>query len=164
MKILTKSLFILILISKQGFCVDIQYFLSPYFFKNPQSYWVNGHQNVQYNLGELFSTAINETNDNFYKCNKNISSDAVINMYPLTVYNPATFQLQTDVKIRVYSLNKKINHELKVYEKNIIQLDANSDFRLIKHYKNVSVKINQSLEALNLDSEIKINGGICYSF
>ena len=164
MKILTNSLFLLILISNQGFCVDIQYFLSPYFFKNPQSYWVNGNQNIQYNLGELFSKAINETNDNFSKCNKNVISDAVINMYPVTVYNPVTFQLQTNVKIRVYSLKKKINNELEVHEQNIVQLDTNSDFRLIGHYKKVSIKINQSLVALNLDSEIKMNGEICSSF
>ena len=164
LKILTKSLFLLIFISKQGFCVDIQYFLSPYFFKNPQSYWVNGNQNIKYNLGELFSKAINETNDNFSKCNKNVISDAVINMYPITVYNPVTFQLQTDVKIRVYSLKKKINHELEVSEKNIVKLDTSSDFRLIKHYKNVSTKINQSLVALNLDSDIKMNGEICNTF
>jgi hypothetical protein len=85
-------------------------------------------------------------------------------MYPITVYNPVTFQLQTDVKIRVYSLKKKINNELEVHEKNIVQLIANSDFRLIEHYKNVSVKINQSLVALNLDSDIKMNGEICSSF
>lgn len=164
MKILTKSLFLLIFITKQGFCVDIQYFLSPYFFKNPQSYWVNGHQNIHYNLGELFSKAINETNDNFFECHKNVISDAVINMHPITVYNPVTFQLQTDVKIRIYSLKKKINNELEVHEKNIVQLDSNSDFKLIGHYKKISTKINQSLLALDLASNNKINGEICDSF
>ena len=118
LKILSKSLFLLIFISKQGFCVDIQYFLSPYFFKNPQSYWVNGNQNIQYNLGELFSKAINETNYNFSKCNKNVISDSVINIYPVTVYNPVTFQLQTDVKIRVYSLKKKSMKNMDLQKRN----------------------------------------------
>ena len=164
MKLLTKLLFLIIFIAKTGFCTDFQYFLSPYFFKNPQSYWVNGNQNVKYNLGELLTEAINQSNNNLIKCSNENFSDAIINMYPVTFYNPVTYQLQSDVKIRVYSIKKKNIDELTVHEKQVIRLDTNSEKKIIAHYKNVSNKIYQSLLTLDLSTDTKMNGEICNSF
>ena len=161
MKFITKLIFLSLFVVTKGFGADFQYFLSPYFFKNPQSYWINGHQNIKYNLGELFSEAINQTGNNLYKCSNESISDAVINIYPVTVYNPVTYQLQSDVKIQVYSLKKKNIDELKVHEKKVIHLDTNSEKKIIAHYKNVSNKIYQSLKALELDTDKKMNGEIC---
>ncbi len=161
MKFLTKLTFLNLFIATTGFGADFQYFLSPYFFKNPQSYWVNGNQNIKYNLGELFSEAINQTGNNLYKCSNESISDAVINIYPVTVYNPVTYQLQSDVKIRIYSLKKKNIDELLVIEKQVIYLDTNSEHKIIDHYKNVSNKIYQSLQALELGVDKKMNGEIC---
>jgi hypothetical protein len=163
LKILTKLLFLLLFISKQGFCVDIQYFLSPFFFKNPQSYQVNGSQNVKYNLGELFSKAIEQTNNNFYKCRNNEVSDAIINLHPITFYNPGILQLQTDIKIRVYSLKKNID-EFTLQEKEIVRLSANSEHALLSHYKSLARKISQSLSEFDLDTKIKLYGEICSTF
>ena len=161
MKFLTKLTFLNLFIATTGFGADFQYFLSPYFFKNLQSYWVNGSQNIKYNLGELFSKAINQTGNNLYKCSNGNISDAVINIYPVTVYNPVTYQLQSDVKIRIYSLKKQNIDELLVIEKQVIHLDTNSEKKIIAHYKNVSKKIYQSLQALELGTDKKMNGEIC---
>jgi len=161
MKFITKLTFLNLFIATTTFGADFQYFLSPYFFKNPQSYWVNGSQNIKYNLGELFSKAINQTGNNFYKCSNESISDAVINIYPVTVYSPATYQLQSDVKIRIYSLKKKNIDELLVIEKQVVYLDTNSENKIIDHYKNVSNKIYQSLQGLELGTDKKMNGEIC---
>jgi hypothetical protein len=161
MKFVTKLFFINLFIATTVFGADFQYFLSPYFFKNPQSYWVNGNQNIKYNLGELFSEGIDQAGINLYKCRNENISDAVINIYPVTVYNPVTYQLQSDVKIRIYSLKKKNIDELLVIEKQVIHLDTNSEKKIIAHYKNVSNKIYQSLQALDLGTDKKMNGEIC---
>ena len=163
MKFVTKLFFINLFIATTVFGADFQYFLSPYFFKNPQSYWVNGNQNIKYNLGELFSEGIDQAGINLYKCRNENISDAVINIYPVTVYNPVTYQLQSDVKIRIYSLKKKNIDELLVIEKQVIHLDTNSEKKIIAHYKNVSNKIYQSLQALELGTDKKMNGEICKS-
>ena len=163
MKFITKLIFLNLFIATTGFSADFQYFLSPYFFKNPQSYWVNGNQNIKYNLGELFSEAINQAGINLYKCSNESISDAVINIYPVTVYNPVTYQLQSDVKIRIYSLKKKNIDELLVIEKQVIHLNTNSEKKIIAHYKNLSNKIYQSLQALELGTDKKMNGEICKS-
>ena len=161
MKFITKLIFLNLFIATNAFSADFQYFLSPYFFKNPQSYWVNGSQNIKYNLGELLSEAINQAGINLYKCSNENISDAVINIYPVTVYNPVTYQLQSDVKIRIYSLKNKNIDELLVIEKQVIHLGTNSEKKIIDHYKNVSNKIYQSLQALDLGTDKKMNGEIC---
>ncbi len=137
MKFITKLIFLNLFIATTSFGADFQYFLSPYFFKNPQSYWVNGNQNIKYNLGELFSEAIDQTGNNLYKCSNESISDAVINIYPVTVYNPVTYQLQSDVKIRIYSLKKKNIDELLVIEKQVIHLNTNSE----KNYRSLQKSI-----------------------
>ena len=81
----------------------------------------------------------------------------------MTVYNPVTYQLQSDVKIRIYSLKKKNIDELLVNEKQVIQLDTNSEKKIIAHYKNLSNKIYQSLQSLELGTDKKMNGEICKS-
>jgi hypothetical protein len=161
MKFISKLILLNLFIVTNGFSADFQYFISPYFFKNPQSYWVNGHQNIQYNLGELLTEAINQSGNNLYKCSNESISDAVLNIYPVTVYNPVTYQLQSDVKIRIYSLKKKNIDELLVIEKQVIHLDTNSEKKIIAHYKNLSNKIYQSLQSLDLSTDIKMNGEIC---
>jgi len=164
MKFLTKFTIIIIFISRQGFSADIQYFLSPYFFKNPQSYSVNGNQSIKYNLGELLSTAIEQTNNNFFPCQSDQISDAVINIYPTTFYNPATNHLQTDAKIRIYSLKNSNIEELLVQERKVMRLSANSEEIILEHYKLLSYKINLKLSDMLLETEIKMNGEICKSF
>ena len=125
-KNINKLIFLIIFLSQNVLCAEIQYFLSPYFFKNPQSYSINGSRNVNYNLGELFSKAIEQSNSNYYKCSNDNISDVIINLNPITFYNPGILLLQTDVKIRIYSLNKKFN-ELNVQMKEIVRLGENSD-------------------------------------
>jgi hypothetical protein len=161
MKCIIKLIFLNFFITSTAFGADFQYFLSPYFFKNPQSYWVNGHQNIKYNLGELFTEGIIQSGNNLYKCSNERISDAVLNIYPVTVYNPATYQLQSDVKIRIYSLKKKNIDELLVIEKQVIHLGTNSEKKISDHYKNLSNKIYQSLQTLELDTDKKMNGEIC---
>ena len=67
MKFITKLTFLNLFIATTAFSADFQYFLSPYFFKNPQSYWVNGNQNIKYNLGELLTEGIIQSGNNLYK-------------------------------------------------------------------------------------------------
>ena len=86
MKFITKLTFLNFFITTTAFGADFQYFLSPYFFKNPQSYWVNGNQNIKYNLGELFSTAINQTDNNLLEKGRLFEMNMKIFINFLTLY------------------------------------------------------------------------------
>ena len=144
------------------FCVEIQYFISPYFFKNPHSYSINGLQNYKYNLGELLNEAFLEKTNIYKKCLDQEKSDYIVNLMPSTFYNPALQTISTNLKVRVYfndrqTINLFIKHENQVF------LNENNNKVITEHFSKLIDLLSTELLNLNFGHS-KIDGAICKIF
>jgi hypothetical protein len=159
-----RILFILLfLYSSKIYSIEVQYFISPYFYENPHSYSINGFQYYKYYPGPLLESAIKKTKKNYFKCNTDNKSDLILYLFPRTFYNPLMTTLYTDLNVRIFnSINKNEKNLLIKYE-NIVKLNQTADEQIRDHYSNLINKLDFQLSNIN-SSNKKIDGNFCRIF
>ncbi len=148
---------------KNLFCIEIQYFLSDFFYKNPHSYLMNGIKLINYYPGELLEDAFETKKGIYKKCQPEIKSDFIVNLYPVTVYDPFLKNLNTDIKVRLYSESAKKYNELKISHENRVYLQEYSEGLITQHYIELIDILSNEISKVTFPIK-KINGDRCLNF
>ena len=142
---------------------NYQFFLSPYFYQNPDSFQINGLTRVGYNVGNLFDEAAklysNESGHVLKKCNAGEKSNLIYYLYPRSFYNPMMTTFYTDLEVRVFEAPGKLKKNLLVKHQTLKTLYENPDSSIIEHYKNL---LNKLIMATKIDdNNFKLDGSFC---
>ena len=112
MKIQYFIIFFSLFIQTSFATTNYQFFLSPYFYQNPDSFQINGLIAVRYNTGNLFDEAAklysNENGHVLKKCNAGEKSNLIYYLYPRSFYNPKMTTFYTDLEVRVFEAPGKL--------------------------------------------------------
>ncbi len=150
-----------------SFATSYQYFLSPYFYQNSDSYQMNGMIRVTYNIGKLFDMAANkiknESNQNiFIKCTDSQKTDIIFHLYPESFYNPKMTTFYTDLKVRVFEAPGQLKNIFILKHQTHKQLWEYPQDDISKHYEELIRKLvkTTTIESINF----KVDGSLCNLF
>ena len=145
--------------------LEVQYFISPFFYHNPQTYSLNGLQYYNFNTGKLIDSAIYKSGLKYFKCSARHNSDVLIYLYPETFYNPLMTTLYTDLNVRVYINNGQNINNFLVQHQNNVYLNEYSENQFEEHYLGLLTKLDKELIFFNKNNiTTKINGSLCNLF
>ena len=163
MKIQYSIIFFSLFIQTSFATTNYQFFLSPYFYQNLDSFQINGLIAVRYNTGNLFDEAAklysNESGHVLKKCNAGEKSNLIYYLYPRSFYNPLMTTFYTDLEVRVFEAPGKLKKNLLVKHQTLKPLFENPDSDIIEHYKNL---LNKLIMATKIsDNDFKLDGSFC---
>ena len=163
MKIQYSIIFFSLFIQTSFATTNYQFFLSPYFYQNLDSFQINGLTRVGYNVGNLFDEAAklysNESGHVLKKCNAGEKSNLIYYLYPRSFYNPLMTTFYTDLEVRVFEAPGKLKKNLLVKYQTPKPLYENPDSDIIEHYKNL---LNKLIIATKIDdNNFKLDGSFC---
>ena len=153
----------LLFFCKNLFCFEIQYFISEFFYKNPHSYSINGFKLVKYFPGELLESALKSNQEIYKSCEPETKTDYIVNLYPITVYDPFLKSITTDMKVKIFSENTVKPVELIVSYHNQVFLKEDSENLITEHYTKLIDKLSNKVSEIKLPSK-KIDGKNCLNF
>ena len=152
----------LLFFCKNLFCLEIQYFISDFFYKNPHSYTINGSRLIKYYPGKLMESAASTNSKIFKKCEKNNQSDFIINLHPISVYDSFLRKIVTEMRVQLYSAND-ISKEFQIeYEEQIFLKEYSEDL-ITEHYSRLLNILYNEIALKKIPAE-QIHGDICSQF
>ena len=107
--------------------------------------------------------AINKSKK-FHKCDNQINSEVILNLFPITFYNPAMEILYSELNVRIYDNGGENKKNFLVKHQELIKLNQNGDKQITNHYKELINLMYERLQDFNLKKTPLINGSICKVF
>ena len=120
-------------------------------------------QYYKFNIGELMDAAINKSKK-FHKCDNQINSEVILNLFPITFYNPAMEILYSELNVRIYDNGGENKKNFLVKYQELIKLNQNGDKQITNHYIKLINLMYERLQDFNLKKTPLINGSICKVF
>jgi len=150
-----------------SFATNYQYFLSPYFYQNSDSYQMNGMIRITYNIGKLFDKAANniknESNQNiFIKCANSQKTDIILYLYPTSFYNPLMTTFYTDLEVRTFKAPGQLKNSFILKHQTHKKLWEYPQDDISKHYEELIKKLLRKVKIRSFDYQI--DGSFCRVF